>query len=102
MRSLLTCDTQQLWRIILKFPTSISAAFRERRAKQIEYLKVRQELKETSSQDEFAKWAKLRRKHDKMLEELEKTSTCGRRPLPLLTTITKLSLVDDVVHTEYR
>jgi hypothetical protein len=29
----------------------------------------------TSSQDEFAKWAKLRRKHDKLLEQLETSST---------------------------
>jgi hypothetical protein len=29
----------------------------------------------TSSQDEFAKWAKLRRQHDKVLEQLEKSST---------------------------
>ena len=41
---------------------------------QSEYLKVRQELNATSSQDEFAKWAKLRRQHDKLLEELEKKS----------------------------
>jgi hypothetical protein len=38
---------------------------------QAEYLKVRSELNATSSQDEFAKWAKLRRRHDKLLEELE-------------------------------
>ncbi|RFU27801.1 hypothetical protein B7463_g8541, partial [Scytalidium lignicola] len=37
------------------------------------FLKIRQELNATSSQDEFAKWAKLRRQHDKLLEQLEKT-----------------------------
>lgn len=37
-------------------------------------MKVRRDLNATSSQDEFAKWAKLRRQHDKMLEELEKMS----------------------------
>lgn len=35
---------------------------------------MRRDLNATSSQDEFAKWAKLRRQHDKMLEELEKMS----------------------------
>jgi len=35
---------------------------------------VRKELNATSSQDEFAKWAKLRRQHDKLLEQLEKNS----------------------------
>jgi tail-anchored protein insertion receptor len=37
-------------------------------------MKVRKELNATSSQDEFAKWAKLRRQHDKLLEQLEKNS----------------------------
>jgi hypothetical protein len=40
-----------------------------------EYLSCRRELNATSSQDEFAKWAKLRRTHDKLLERLEKKST---------------------------
>jgi hypothetical protein len=31
-------------------------------------------LNATSSQDEFAKWARLRRQHDKLLDELEKKS----------------------------
>lgn len=35
---------------------------------------MRLELNATSSQDEFAKWAKLRRQHDKLLEQLEKKS----------------------------
>jgi tail-anchored protein insertion receptor len=39
-----------------------------------QYLKIRKELNATSSQDEFAKWAKLRRQHDKLLEQLEKNS----------------------------
>lgn len=47
---------------------------REQRALQTSYLAVRRDLNATSSQDEFAKWAKLRRQHDKMLEQLEKMS----------------------------
>lgn len=43
---------------------------------------MRRDLNATSSQDEFAKWAKLRRQHDKMLEELEKMSTS---PPPIYT-----------------
>jgi hypothetical protein len=31
----------------------------------------------TSSQDEFAKWAKLRRRHDKTMEEYEALSECN-------------------------
>lgn len=51
-----------------------SKQIREQRELQSSYLKVRRDLNATSSQDEFAKWAKLRRQHDKMLEELEKKS----------------------------
>ena len=36
---------------------------------------MRLELNATSSQDQFAKWAKLKRQHDKLLEQLEKKST---------------------------
>lgn len=49
----------------------------EQRKTQAEYLKVRRELNSTSSQDEFAKWAKIRRQHDKLLDKLEKQSTSG-------------------------
>ncbi|KAK0674459.1 CHD5-like protein-domain-containing protein [Cercophora samala] len=61
-----------LWRIYLTLPTPLSLEFAQQRKKQKEYLAVRHDLKATSSQDEFAKWAKLRRQHDKLLEELEK------------------------------
>ncbi|KAF8513020.1 CHD5-like protein-domain-containing protein [Hysterangium stoloniferum] len=37
-----------------------------------EILSTKQELLHTSAQDQFAKWAKLRRKVDKALEDLEK------------------------------
>lgn len=37
---------------------------------------VRTEMNGTSSQDEFARWAKLRRQHDKLLEQVEKSSMC--------------------------
>lgn len=54
-------------------PTSNAAA--EQRKLQAQYLAARREMNTTSSQDEFAKWAKLRRKHDKLLEQLEASST---------------------------
>ena len=40
-----------------------------------EVLKLKREMNGTSSQDEFAKWAKLRRRHDKSMEEYEAMST---------------------------
>lgn len=51
-----------------------SKLVREQRELQKSYLSVRRDLNATSSQDEFAKWAKLRRQHDKMFEQLEKMS----------------------------
>jgi ferric-dicitrate binding protein FerR (iron transport regulator) len=40
-----------------------------------EVVQLKREMSSTSSQDEFAKWAKLRRRHDKSLEEYEAMST---------------------------
>ncbi|OAQ71046.1 CHD5 domain-containing protein [Pochonia chlamydosporia 170] len=60
-----------LWTLINYLPVSTSKAAAEQRKLQAEYLKVRRDLNATSSQDEFAKWAKLRRQHDKLLEKLD-------------------------------
>ena len=68
-------EPQQLWQILNSLPTALAKEFADQKTKQKEYLAVRRDLNATSSQDEFAKWAKLRRQHDKLLEELEKKST---------------------------
>ncbi|KAK1240086.1 hypothetical protein MKX08_007528 [Trichoderma sp. CBMAI-0020] len=60
-----------LWTLINYLPVPTSKAAAEQRKLQAEYLAARREMNTTSSQDEFAKWAKLRRKHDKLLEQLE-------------------------------
>ncbi|PHH91815.1 hypothetical protein CDD83_10238 [Cordyceps sp. RAO-2017] len=62
-----------LWALINYLPVSTSKAAVEQRKLQADYLKVRRDLNATSSQDEFAKWAKLRRQHDKLLEQLDAT-----------------------------
>lgn len=64
----------QLWDLYNRLPTSTSKAFKDQKKLQAEFLAVRKQLNATSSQDQFAKWAKLRRTHDKLLEQLEKTS----------------------------
>ncbi|KAK4102654.1 hypothetical protein N658DRAFT_447309 [Parathielavia hyrcaniae] len=61
-----------IWNAYLSLPTPLAKEVAEQRKKQKEYLAVRLELNATSSQDEFARWAKLRRQHDKLMEELEK------------------------------
>jgi hypothetical protein len=48
------------------------------RALRSEVLQLRKELAGTSSQDEFAKWAKVRRTLDKKVAELEAISTYSR------------------------
>lgn len=72
----------QLWKLYTSAPIGTSAQIREQRKLQQSYLKVRRDLNATSSQDEFAKWAKLRRQHDKLLEELEKKSTSAHPSSP--------------------
>ncbi|OLN87274.1 Protein GET1 [Colletotrichum chlorophyti] len=62
-----------LWTLLNYLPVSTSKAAKQHRQLQAEFLKTRKELNATSSQDEFAKWAKLRRTHDKQLEQLEKS-----------------------------
>ncbi|KAG5951826.1 hypothetical protein E4U53_002177 [Claviceps sorghi] len=60
-----------LWTLFNYLPVSTSKAAAEQRRLQAEYLKIRRDLNATSSQDEFAKWAKLRRQHDKLLDQLD-------------------------------
>ncbi|WBW73849.1 GET complex (ER membrane insertion) subunit Get1 [Schizosaccharomyces osmophilus] len=44
-----------------------------------ELLSLKKELNRTSSQDEFAKWARLNRKYEKLNQELENQSTVVQR-----------------------
>ncbi|KAI1132157.1 CHD5-like protein-domain-containing protein [Nemania abortiva] len=60
-----------LWNIYLALPTQFSKEAAEKNKVQKEYLAIRRDLNATSSQDQFAKWAKLRRQHDKQLQQLE-------------------------------
>ncbi|RKF56578.1 Protein get1 [Golovinomyces cichoracearum] len=60
-----------LWKIWNKLLPSTSESLAENRKLRIQVLKLREELNSTSSQDEFAKWARLRRVHDKAVEKLE-------------------------------
>jgi hypothetical protein len=60
-----------LWILYLKLPTSTSRQAREAARLKREALELKRDMNNTSSQDEFAKWAKLRRRHDKATEEYE-------------------------------
>jgi len=64
-----------LWSLYNLFPTPTSKSAAEQKELKKQYFKLKQDLNATSSQDEFAKWAKLRRQHDKVLEQYEKSKT---------------------------
>ncbi|KAK6333950.1 GET complex subunit get1 [Orbilia blumenaviensis] len=73
--SLLVGLSPTIWRIYTQIvPSQASIDAQALRLQQTEVLKIRKEMATTSSQDEFAKWAKLRREHDKKVAELEKLS----------------------------
>jgi len=56
----------------------LSSKSKQQRILRKQVLQDKAELARTSSQDEFAKWARLRRKVDKSLADLEKISTSTR------------------------
>ncbi|KAI9829763.1 MAG: hypothetical protein M1819_006000 [Sarea resinae] len=64
-----------LWVLYNKAPTSTSRAVGEQAVLRREVVRLRTEMNSTSSQDEFAKWAKLRRQHDKVLADYEKKTS---------------------------
>ena len=70
-------NMQQLWILWNRLPTPTAKAMHNQKRLQGEFFSLRKELTSTSSQDEFAKWAKLRRQYDKTLAELEKISTAA-------------------------
>ncbi|KAG9235045.1 protein get1 [Amylocarpus encephaloides] len=64
-----------LWTLFNMLPVPTSKAAAEQNDLKSQFLELRKEMNATSSQDEFAKWAKLRRQHDKLLEQIEKTKS---------------------------
>src|SRR5947207_15688000 len=47
----------------------------EQKSLQLQVLQTTATLKSTSSQDEFAKWARLNRQHDKQIEDLKRINS---------------------------
>ncbi|KAL2863087.1 guided entry of tail-anchored proteins factor 1 [Aspergillus lucknowensis] len=60
-----------LWTLYLKLPTSLYQTAQEQRKLKREVVQLKRDMNNTSSQDEFAKWAKLRRRHDKAMSDYE-------------------------------
>jgi len=57
-----------------QFYTPFAPAGTSTRAKKAEILQLRADLAATSSQDEFSKWARIRRKLDKAVQDLDNTT----------------------------
>ena len=53
------------WQLFTKLPTEQSKQGRELASLRGDVVKLNREMNATSAQDEFSKWAKLRREHDK-------------------------------------
>ncbi|OQO02904.1 hypothetical protein B0A48_11187 [Cryoendolithus antarcticus] len=63
-----------LWQIYTKLPTPQSRQAASNLSLRGEVVKLNREMTNTSAQDDFAKWAKLRRQHDKKKDEYDKNA----------------------------
>ncbi|KAJ5542042.1 CHD5-like protein [Penicillium sp. DV-2018c] len=70
-----------VWLLYLRLPTPTARTARKQQQLKRQVLEQKREMNSTSSQDEFAKWAKARRRHDKTLEEYESLSTSSAQKL---------------------
>ncbi|KAL2429893.1 Protein GET1 [Exophiala dermatitidis] len=61
-----------LWQIYCRLPFQSSHDIQEQIRLRREVVRLKREMNAVSAQDEFSKWAKLRRQHDKAMEEYDK------------------------------
>ena len=61
-----------LWQLYCRTPFGTSKDFQDQVRLRRDVVNLKRELAGISAQDDFARWAKLRRKHDKALEEHDK------------------------------
>ncbi|KIV89656.1 hypothetical protein PV10_07041 [Exophiala mesophila] len=64
-----------LWQLYCRLPVGSSQAIKEQNRLRREVVRLKREMNAISAQDEFSKWAKLRRQHDKALEEHDKKAS---------------------------
>ncbi|KAI1909681.1 GET complex subunit get1 [Ophidiomyces ophidiicola] len=82
-----------LWLIYLKLPNQTSQTAKEQMRLKTEVVQLKREMHATSSQDEFAKWAKLRRRYDKSMEEYETKSMIIPSPSALLEVVVRILII---------
>ncbi|KAL9112923.1 MAG: hypothetical protein Q9227_002787 [Pyrenula ochraceoflavens] len=63
-----------LWLLYQKLPLQSSALAADQLRLRREVLRLKQEMKGISSQDEFARWARVRRQHDRAQGEYDQKS----------------------------
>lgn len=61
------------WVLYNKLPTPTSAAAQKSQSQRRELVRMKQAMAGVSAQDEFARWAKMRRQYDKAEAEYQKT-----------------------------
>jgi hypothetical protein len=66
------------WTIFTKLPTEQAKQAGEISNLRREVVRLNREMTATSAQDEFAKWAKLRRQHDKAKEKYDQQCKLAR------------------------
>jgi CHD5-like protein len=64
-----------LWQLYCRTPFGTSQDYKDQVRLRREVVNLKRDMSAVSAQDEFTRWAKLRRKHDKALEEHDKK--CG-------------------------
>jgi hypothetical protein len=67
----------QLWVLYNKLPTPTSKSAQRCQALKKEIVQLKRELGNTSAQDNFGKWAKLDRQHNKAMAEYQKLGKPG-------------------------
>lgn len=70
--------TELLWLLYTKLPTPQSSDAQETVRLKKEVVRLHREMSATSAQDDFAKWARLRREHDKAKAKYEENGTYSR------------------------
>lgn len=81
------------WYLFSLLPTPQSKAAQENLKLRNEVVRLEREMRAVSAQDEFAKWAKIRRQHDKAKDKYEKEGVCF---FPLTDYRSCYSCTDDV------
>lgn len=62
----------KLWQLSAKLPLASSKDAKDQMRLRREVLRLKREMNAISAQDDFARWAKIRRQHDKALAEHDK------------------------------